>query len=625
MFSLLLAVIYLAFISLGLPDSLLGSVWPTIYQEFNVPVSYAGAIFMIISAGTIFSSLQSDRLTLLGTGKVTAFSVLMTAVALWGFSISSSYWMLVLWAIPYGLGAGSVDASLNNYVALNYKSHHMSWLHCMWGVGASIGPYIMSFALLNGQTWNMGYRYISLIQVVLTIIIMLSLPLWKKRPVIDDVDGVQESENKKDKATLKAEKRAAIKAARDAAKKAAGKEVRVLSTEEKIYNSAVSVMEAADCVERFERVYISMNNAAAKFGKIPGYLDSDERRAKCLEIADKAVKNGTAEVFDLSCQRQKKSKTKSDFVDAIENFERCKKFKYKVEECDRHIEECQKGILKLETKAAYKRRGIVLAVFAALIVFLLQTPVYPMCKGIYHQSQKKYKLAIANYKEANGFLVANGNMKKCYYYIGLKKEKKGKDKSALINFKKAEKKFDAQERAAKLEKKFIQAANVGDVVIFGTANWVILEKTSDGKVLMMKEKAGKKKRFSMEETESNDWYESKARRWLNTKQLKKYSDNELGLVVVQNYVKSADDSEFPEYFFELSKDDFEKYKNVIPQADTTYWLKEAGEKSNEILCVQPDGNIKGEDVSNSEIALRQACWLNINKSAETVPTATPAG
>ena len=196
MFSLLLAVIYLAFISLGLPDSLLGSVWPTIYQEFNVPVSYAGAIFMI------FSSLQSDRLTkLLGTGKVTAFSVLMTAVALWGFSISSSYWMLVLWAIPYGLGAGSVDASLNNYVALHYKSHHMSWLHCMWGVGASIGPYIMSFALLNGQTWNMGYRYISLIQVVLTIIIMLSLPLWKKRPVID---GVQESENKKDKAlTLK--------------------------------------------------------------------------------------------------------------------------------------------------------------------------------------------------------------------------------------------------------------------------------------------------------------------------------------------------------------------------------------------------------------------------------------
>ena len=202
MFSLLLAVIYLAFISLGLPDSLLGSVWPTIYQEFNVPVSYAGAIFMIISAGTIFSSLQSDRLTKsLGTGKVTAFSVLMTAVALWGFSISNSYWMLILWAIRYGLGAGSVDASLNNYVALHYKSHHMSWLHCMWGVGASMGPYIMSFALVNGQTWNMGYRYISLIQLGLTIIIMLSLPLWKKCPIIA---GMEKNETEKAKTlTLK--------------------------------------------------------------------------------------------------------------------------------------------------------------------------------------------------------------------------------------------------------------------------------------------------------------------------------------------------------------------------------------------------------------------------------------
>lgn len=182
MFHLLLAVIYMSFISLGLPDALLGSAWPTIYQEFNVPVSYAGIVYMIICAGTIISSLQSDRLTKsLGTGKVTAFSVLLTAVALWGFSVSNSYWMLLLWAIPYGLGAGSVDASLNNYVALHYESRHMSWLHCMWGVGASVGPYVMSYALTGGQSWHMGYRYISFIQIGLTIIIMLSLPLWKGR------------------------------------------------------------------------------------------------------------------------------------------------------------------------------------------------------------------------------------------------------------------------------------------------------------------------------------------------------------------------------------------------------------------------------------------------------------
>lgn len=160
---LLLAIIYLAFISLGLPDSLLGSAWPSMYGELGVPVSYAGVISAIISAGTIFSSLQCDRLTRrLGTGTLTALSVLTTAAALFGFSVSRSYASLCLWAIPYGLGAGSVDASLNNYVALHYASRHMSWLHCMWGLGASVGPYVMGFALSGGMGWSAGYRYIAL-------------------------------------------------------------------------------------------------------------------------------------------------------------------------------------------------------------------------------------------------------------------------------------------------------------------------------------------------------------------------------------------------------------------------------------------------------------------------------
>ncbi|HIU75533.1 MAG TPA: MFS transporter [Candidatus Pelethocola excrementipullorum] len=181
MIQLLLAIIYLAFISLGLPDALLGSAWPTMYREFGVSVSYMGVISMIIAVGTVISSLQSDRLTRkFGTGWVTAISVLLTATALFGFSISNSFGVLCLWAIPYGLGAGSVDASLNNYVALHYTSRHMSWLHCMWGIGASFGPYIMGYALSGGQGWNMGYRYIAILQVVLTAILLLSLPLWKK-------------------------------------------------------------------------------------------------------------------------------------------------------------------------------------------------------------------------------------------------------------------------------------------------------------------------------------------------------------------------------------------------------------------------------------------------------------
>ena len=182
MVHLLLAVIYLAFISLGLPDSLLGSAWPSMHLEFGVPVSYAGVISMIIALGTVVSSLQSDRLTRrLGAGMVTALSVLLTALALLGFSLSRSFWALCLLAIPYGLGAGSVDAALNNYVALNYASRHMSWLHCMWGVGTSVGPYVMEYALTGGQGWNAGYRYIAILQFALTLVIFVSLPLWKKR------------------------------------------------------------------------------------------------------------------------------------------------------------------------------------------------------------------------------------------------------------------------------------------------------------------------------------------------------------------------------------------------------------------------------------------------------------
>lgn len=194
MFQILLVIIYLSFISLGLPDSLLGSAWPAMYTGLQVPVSYAGIISMIIAAGTIVSSLQSDRLTRrLGTGKVTLVSVATTALALFGFSVSGSFTALCLWAVPYGLGAGSVDASLNNYVALHYKSRHMSWLHCMWGVGASVGPYIMGYIMTGGGTWNGGYRSIAVIQTVLTVILFFSLPLWKGRPVISGGSGEEAS------------------------------------------------------------------------------------------------------------------------------------------------------------------------------------------------------------------------------------------------------------------------------------------------------------------------------------------------------------------------------------------------------------------------------------------------
>ncbi|WP_124066178.1 MFS transporter [Clostridium sp. E02] len=182
MVQLLIVIIYISFISLGLPDALLGSAWPVMYSEMNVPISYAGILSMIIAGCTIFSSLLSGRMVRkAGTGVVTVISVGMTAVALFGFSISPSFLFLCIWAIPYGLGAGAIDAALNNFVALHYKARHMNWLHCFWGLGATLGPYIMGASLTGNLGWQHGYRFISLIQILLTAILVLSLPLWKKQ------------------------------------------------------------------------------------------------------------------------------------------------------------------------------------------------------------------------------------------------------------------------------------------------------------------------------------------------------------------------------------------------------------------------------------------------------------
>ncbi len=180
MTSLLLALIYISFISLGLPDAVLGSAWPVVSGEFGVPISSMGIVTIIISAGTIISSLNSNRLiNKIGVHKVTALSVAITAISLFGFSSSPSFFILCLWAIPYGLGAGGVDTALNNYVAINFESKHMSWLHCMWGVGATAGPYIMGIVLTGGGSFRFGYVLLFAVQAVLSIIIFTTAPIWR--------------------------------------------------------------------------------------------------------------------------------------------------------------------------------------------------------------------------------------------------------------------------------------------------------------------------------------------------------------------------------------------------------------------------------------------------------------
>lgn len=178
---LLLLIIYMAFISLGLPVSLLGAGWPVMQNDMHQSLDSAGILYMIIASGTILSSLASGYLNrILGNGKITVLSVLLTAVALWGYAMSPSMLWLIICSVPLGLGAGAVDATLNNVVALHYKAHHMSWLHCFWGIGATISPFIMSYSIANQGSWREGYFNIAIIQFMLTGILILSLPLWSR-------------------------------------------------------------------------------------------------------------------------------------------------------------------------------------------------------------------------------------------------------------------------------------------------------------------------------------------------------------------------------------------------------------------------------------------------------------
>lgn len=184
MVTLFIAVIYLTFIGLGLPDSLLGAAWPSMYQEMNAPLAFAGVVSIIISFGTIVSSFLSDRLNIrFGTGRIAFVSTAITAISMFGFSISTRFWMLCAWAVPYGLGAGSIDAALNNYVALHYDSKYMSWLHCMWGIGASVGPYIMGLAISTKGKWNIGYRYTTIIQIIIALVLLASINKWENGSV----------------------------------------------------------------------------------------------------------------------------------------------------------------------------------------------------------------------------------------------------------------------------------------------------------------------------------------------------------------------------------------------------------------------------------------------------------
>jgi len=378
-----------------------------------------------------------------------------------------------------------------------------------------------------------------------------------------------------------------------------------LSKEENLYRSAVSLMEAVDCVKRFEREVSSLEDAAKKFDKLGNYKDSAERKEICIKAAQDAIDNGTEKTFEEAVLKLENAKSKSDFVDAAEDFKRVRKFGYKKQECNDNISICQKGIRKLETIAVYKRRGIVLCIIIIVVVVFVNTPFCPLVQGMYYQSKDEYYTAIDYYKKSGGILNGNGNMKECYYNLAQEFEEKGSYDKALLNYKLAQNKFDAYKKACGLEKKFIKEALPGTIVRYGEDEWILLDKAGS-QALLLENGTGIKKCF--DEKGNSIWHESTLCQWLNTDYINKFSEEEKSAMVIQGQLNIGKKKE-KELIFIIGKEQYEKYKDIIINQGKSYWLRDSGASSGSVYYVKEDASVAEAPSDSNNIYSRCSFWV----------------
>lgn len=372
-----------------------------------------------------------------------------------------------------------------------------------------------------------------------------------------------------------------------------------LSREEHLYRSAVSLMEAVDCISRFDRLVFSLNDAAKKFEKLGTYKDSKERKEKCINDAQEAADSGAAEVFNTAIKKFENAKNKSDFADIIEDLKLVKKFGYRKEECNKNIQKCQKCIRKLETIAAYKRYAVMLCTLAVLVAAFINTPFFPLVKGMYYQSKGELSLALSCYIESGGILNGGGKIKECYYGLAGELVQNGSYEEALKYYKLAQNKFDAEEKAFELEKKFIVESYPGDIVKYGDTEWILLDKI-DNKALLFGKDILKKIKF--DEKGSNIWQNSSLRKWLNTDYVNVFSKDEKSAITGQG----QKDTELVSI---LDKAQYEKYRDIITGSDTAYWLKDCGASKGNVCYVADDIQTDGIPPVKDSIAVRCSFWV----------------
>lgn len=384
------------------------------------------------------------------------------------------------------------------------------------------------------------------------------------------------------------------------------KKKETISKEETLYRSAVSLMEAVDCISKFDRLVSSLNDAAKKFQKLGSYKDSRQRMEKCFSDAKEAADSGAMETFNTAVQKFKIAKNKSDFADIIEDLKLVKKFGYKEEDCNKNIQYCHRRIKKLETIAMCKRYINVLCILMIFTIAFINTPFFPLVKGMYYQSKGELNVALNYYIESGGVLHGASKIKECYYGLAEDFMKEGSYEKALTNYKFAKNKSDAEEKAFELEKKFIGEAYPRDIVKYGDSEWILLNKIDNYALLFGKNILKKKMQF--DKKGSNTWQDSSLCRWLNTKYIKRFSKHEKSAMMKHSQLKVRG-KKYKERVSILSRAEYEQYRGIIANNSEAYWLKDRGMVEGNVCYVADDVNTDGIAPVKDNIGVRCSLWM----------------
>lgn len=382
------------------------------------------------------------------------------------------------------------------------------------------------------------------------------------------------------------------------------------SIEEKKYREAVGLQESVSYIVRFERKVIVLNSAANKFEKLGTYKDAAERMDLCRKAAKEAETKGCLDTFELAVAKEEGARCKSDYIEAIEEFKRVWKKEEYEKEAKEHIAVCKESIIRLEKKAALKKRITVLAVLVVCIFAFTKTIAYPFVKGVVHQQMGNYQAALNNYKISQGIPGASSKLRACYYNLGLECLEKGNKERALKLFVKAETYADASAKAAALEQKFLQEAKKGEKVTFGNKKWFVLDKKKN-RILLLCNKIDKKMIYSGEE--NTDWEDSQVYNWLNSTFLSQTFSVEEAAMVINPYETVSNEENTAGYAFALSSEEYLDCVQFVGTNQKNWWLRDKGLSSMGAEYVNQDGEVKKTYVNNAGCYIRPAIWVNLEK------------